>query len=110
MKYEVTWTTAKVIERAQIVMDFWNKVADGVKEKIGQLQAAEREDKTHQGLPAKLRRMQDAAKAQAWRAQILHREATDSHIERQWPWTNEDLLWFYPELASDEESLLQLKE
>lgn len=111
MKYDVTWSTARVIQRATIVMNFWNAVAEKAKEKLAQLQPAEREDKSHQGLTAKLKRMADAAKGQAWRAEVLLKEATDmlpSLMTGAWPWTSEDLLWFYPELASNDESLLQL--
>jgi hypothetical protein len=109
MKYDVIWNTQKTIDRSTLVMNFWRGVADKVAQELQQLQPAERDDKTHQGLPAKLRRMADAAKAQSWRAEILLKEATGCiAANKAWPWTSEDLLWFYPELASIEDSLLQL--
>ena len=113
MKYEVLWPTKKVIERAKVVMDFWSKIADGTKDKISALPEAERVDKTHNGMPARLRRLADAARSQSWRASILLREANDSvdingPAGKLWTWTSEDMLWFYPELATSEENLLQL--
>lgn len=113
MKYEVQWTTEKVAKRAKIVLDFWLKVKNDALFKLQSLATAEREDKTVIGQPAKLRRLIDAAEGQRWRAAIMLQEATDALPGGGhgifWPFTNDDLLWFYPELADGVVDLLQLK-
>ncbi len=118
MKYEVQWTTEKVAKRAQIVLDFWLKVKKDAVEKQRALSIAEHEDKTVTGMPAKLRRLVDTAEGQRWRAAIMLQEANDSlasvvagdgGAHGFWKFTNEDLLWFYPELADGVVDLLQLK-
>jgi hypothetical protein len=109
MKYEVFWSTSKVVSRSEIVMKFWDKIASEAKEKLGQLPTADKEDKGHLGQSARLRRLIDAANGQKWRAEILLTEAKDLPVDGgRWTWNNEDLLWFYPELATADDNLLQL--